>query len=171
MGALEAHVGRPPRATLANVRTGESRKFQFNPDGWEESIGAEYARLTVPGLSHQVMQFVNTRNRELRLELLYDSGNYQASSRGRNPILATRRWLRSLVHPRSGGGRITGGAPRVLFTWPSFVALTAFVTDARFTYLQINQRGEPSSMRVELTLEEVRDEIRLMEDVPDLEGE
>ena len=162
---------RAPRMTITNTRTGLTRKMQFNPTELQESIGAEFARQTVPGLSHQVLQFTNTRNREVKFELFFDDSNYPAAERGKNPILPMRRWLRSLLHPRRGGGRVTGGSPRVLFTWPGFISFTCFVIDLQFTYAQFNLAGEPSQMRVDVTVEEVRDELRLMEDVIDLEGE
>ena len=162
---------RAPRATLTNTRTGVTRKFQFNPTEFSEAIGAEFARQTVPGLSHQVMQFIHTRNREVTVELFYDNANFPSGTKGTNPILPTRRWLRSLCHPRRGGGRVTGGSPRVLFTWPGFMAFTAFIIDLGFVYTMFNQLGEPTQMKVNLTLEEVRDQVRLMEEVVDLEGE
>jgi hypothetical protein len=160
------------RAKLSNLRTGVTRNFQFNPTQWEEAIGAEFARQTVPGLSHQVMQFINTRNREVTLDLFFSNANYPSGSKGGvNPILSTRRWLRSLVHPRRGGGRVTGGAPRVLFTWPAFITFTAFIVDLKFTYRRFNWKGEPTQMVVAVSLEEVRDDLRLMEEVTDLENE
>lgn len=169
--SLESHMQRAPRAKLVNTRNGKSQTFQFNPTEWEEALGCEFSRQVVPGLSHTVMQFINTRNREVSVELYYDNANYKAGTLGTNPILYVRRWLRSLVYPRKAGGRVTGGAPRVLFVWPGFLSFTAFVVDLTLTYVQFNKKGEPSAMRIELMLEEVRDEMLFSEDARTLEGE
>jgi hypothetical protein len=162
--------GRPPRMRLVNVRTGVSRKVQFNPTEFEEIIGAEYARQRVPGLSHKVKQFIGTEDRTLPgIELFYENANYPSFSL--NPILPTRRFLRSLVHPRRGGGRVTGGAPRVLFVWPGFLSFTTVITKLSLRYNAFNRMGLPCTMIATVDLEEIRDSIRLMEEVIDLELE
>ena len=59
---LELAGQRPARMSIANVATGESVDAQFNPADFEEALEVNWARQTVPGLSHQPLQFVNTGN-------------------------------------------------------------------------------------------------------------
>lgn len=163
---------RAPRMRIVNVRTGRSVKMQFNPNEFTEAIGVTYARQTVPGLSHQVIQFVNTDNRIITVELFFENANYPSKTRGVNPMLIIRRFLRSLVYPRfAGGGLSMAGAPRVLFLWPGFVSITAVITKLDFAYTHFSLKGEPGVMTASVELEEIRDNLLLSEDVVDLEGE
>ena len=56
---------RPPRCVLVNVTTGESLECLFNPTQLTEKLQVNWNRQVVPGLSHQVLQFQSTSNRQL----------------------------------------------------------------------------------------------------------
>ena len=62
---IELAGSRPPRCTLVNVETAESIDCLFNPTQLTEKVQVNWNRLTVPGLSHQVLQFQSTGNRQL----------------------------------------------------------------------------------------------------------
>ena len=55
--ALEVAAQTPARMSIANVSSGESIEAQFNPTELEEALEVNWARQTVPGLSHQPLQF------------------------------------------------------------------------------------------------------------------
>lgn len=162
---------RAPRLHFVNMNTGKSFKIQFNPTEFEEATGANYARLTVPGLSHQVMQFTHTENRKFTMQMFFEDANFQAASHGGNPIPKVRRLIRELLHPRRAGAVETGGAPRVMMVWPGFITIQAVLTKAVFSYNRFNRMGEPCTMIVDVELEEIRDTTRLSEEVQGLKDE
>jgi len=44
-------------------------RFQFNPPDFTENFNANYARHNVPGLSYQVMHYINTNNETIPLQI------------------------------------------------------------------------------------------------------
>lgn len=153
---LTSATQRAPLVTLVNVRSGETLEMQFNPQGLEEKIGANYARQTVPGLSHQVMQFVNTKNITYRTELFFESANSGPSGQAR--ILDARRYLMSVCHPRQAGGAIrTAGAPRLMLVWPGFFSVTCVLIDVTFRYNRMNVANVPCAFIAQTNLENIRD--------------
>ena len=138
---------------------------QFNPSGFEESLGANYSRQQVLGLSHQVKQFSNTEDTKFTFSLFH-----RATDGGRaelDRILFARTFLRASCHPRQANTLKTGGAPRLLFIWPTFLVFECVLTSVRFKYTQFNFRGEPTAYTADVTLEEVRDMLVTMQDVLD----
>lgn len=161
---------RAPRLHFVNMNTGASFKIQFNPTEFEEAAGANYARHTVPGLSHQVMHFVHTDNRKFSMQLFFENANFKAGAKG-NPIPKVRNKIRELLYPRNAGNVETGGAPRVMMVWPGFITIQAVLTKANFSYSRFNKMGAPCTMVVDVELEEIRDTTRLSEEVQGLKDE
>lgn len=162
--SLTSASQRAPFVTLVNVRTNEVLEMQFNPTGLEEKIGATYARQTVPGLSHQVLQFVNTNNNIYRTELFYESANSGPAGQAR--ILDARLFLMSVCSPRRSGGAIrTAGAPRIMLVWPGFFSVTCVLTDATFQYSRMNISNVPCTFIAQITLEEIRDVMVTSEEI------
>jgi hypothetical protein len=153
----------PARMSIANVSTGDSIEAQFNPTEFEEVIEVNWARQTVPGLSHQPLQFVNTGNTKFTLELNFEAQDATTSLDG---IHYSRRFLQSLCYPRRGAEDVVGGGPpRALFVWPSVISLTCVVTALSFKYGRFNLNGAPIQFTAKVTLEEIRDVRLLSEDV------
>lgn len=155
---------RSPRMVLVNMVTGEARTPQFNPSEFEEKLGTIYAKLTVPGLSHEVQHFINTVNTTYTFELFFHCLDGSGPA-GLEAILADRRFLHALTHPRRGGGIERGGAPRVLFIWPKLISLTCRMADLTFTYTMFNSEGAPTAFKVKVVLEEIRDVFVGMDDI------
>lgn len=61
------------RVSLVNLETGEGWFAMYNPTQFEEQVDVSWARHTVPGLSHQPLQYVNTNNYKFTLDLFYRS--------------------------------------------------------------------------------------------------
>ena len=153
----------PARMSIANVSTGASIDAQFNPTDFEEVLEVNWAHQTVPGLSHQPLQFVHTGNTEFNLELNFEA---QDPTTDLGEIQHARRFLQSLCYPRRGAEDVTGGGPpRVLFVWPNTVSLTCVVTALGFRYGRFNLDGTPVQFTARVTLEEIRDVRLLSEDV------
>ncbi len=68
-----APIQNPPKGALTNLDSTETFEFEFNPPEFSESIGANYARHNVMGLSHQILQYLSTNNNKISLDL-YLSG-------------------------------------------------------------------------------------------------
>ena len=153
----------PARMSIANVSSGDSIEAQFNPTEFEEAIEVNWARQTVPGLSHQPLQFVHTGNTKFTLELNFEA---QDTTTSLDEIHYSRRFLQSLCYPRRGAEDVVGGGPpRALFVWPSVISLTCVVTALSFKYARFNLDGTPIQFTAKVTLEEVRDVRLLSEDV------
>jgi hypothetical protein len=160
--ALDVAAQTPARMSIANVSSGESIEAQFNPTELEEALEVNWARLTVPGLSHQPLQFVNTGNLKFALELQFEALGPADSDR----ILRAKRFLQSLCYPRRGAANVVGGGPpRVLFVWPTFVSLTCVIASLSFKYSRFNLAGTPIHFTAKLALEEIRDVRLLSEEV------
>jgi len=160
---LEVASQRPARMSIANTSTGDVVDAQFNPAEFEEALEVNWARQTVPGLSHQPLQFVNTGNVKFTLELHFEVHDPSADI---DQIHFARRFLQSLCYPRRGAEDVIGGGPpRALFIWPNVASLTCVVTGLSFKYGRFNLEGTPIQFTAKVTLEEIRDVRLLSEDV------
>lgn len=161
--ALEVASQRPARMSIANLSTGESVEAQFNPTEFEEALEVNWARQTVPGLSHQPLQFVNTGNVKFSLELNFEA---QDPTTNIEQLNRSRRFLQSLCYPkRNAEDVIGGGPPRALFVWPGVVSLNCVVAALSLRYGRFNLEGAPIQFTAKLTLEEIRDVRLLSEEV------
>jgi hypothetical protein len=152
-----------PKMILANMTTGESHEAQFNPEQFNESIGVNYAKLQVPGLSHSRKHFINTEDVKFDFELWYHAVGGTAADLA--TILEHRKFLYALTHPWRADGINRGGPPRVLFIWPTFISLTCVITGLTFNYTQFSKAGAPIAWKAKVTLEEIRDTFVSMEDI------
>ena len=160
---FEVASQRPARMSIANTATGDVVDAQFNPAEFEEALEVNWARQTVPGLSHQPLQFVNTGNVKFTLELHFEVHDPSGDI---DQIHVARRFLQSLCYPRRGAEDVIGGGPpRALFIWPNVVSLTCVVTGLSFKYGRFNLEGTPIQFTAKVTLEEIRDVRLPSEDV------
>jgi hypothetical protein len=185
--AIESAVRRPARMYITNISSGETVHAQFNPTEFQEALEVNWARQTVPGLSHQPLQFVHTSNSKFTIDLYFnaqdgtsESGTSQATgpdfvtklapigglAQRLNQIHDTRRFLQSLCYPRRGAATVfAGGPPRVLFVWPQVVSLQCILTGLSFRYTRFNIDGTPVEFTASVSLEEIRDVRLLSEEV------
>ncbi|HET9621803.1 MAG TPA: peptidoglycan-binding protein [Kofleriaceae bacterium] len=149
--------------SIANLASGDSIDAQFNPSELEEALEVDWTRHTVPGLSHQPLQYVQTHNTKFTVELYFEA---QDPTTDLDQILRARRFLQSLCYPRRGAQDVLdGGPPRVLFLWPTVVSLTCVVASLGFKYSRFNLEGTPVQFTAKLSLEEIRDVRLVSEDV------
>jgi hypothetical protein len=117
--SFDGAIARPPRCVLVNVTSGESMECLFNPTQLSEKLQVNWNRLAVPGLSHQVLQFQSTANRQLSGVEFYLDRYFAAEQPGDVNILEFRAFLRALTVPPEGTEDVAATAPpRVLFIWP-----------------------------------------------------
>lgn len=153
--SIEDAAKKPQRMTLTNMHTGEPMEVQFNPEQLPEELTVNYTRLTVPGMSHQQIQYINTNNHGFTLELFLEA---LGGERSQEKLEDQRNFILSLMYPVAGASDVPGGAPpRVLFVWPRLATFTAVVTRARFIHTHFASTGAPIRTTATVELEEVRD--------------
>lgn len=143
-----------PRMTVTDIDRNEEFEAQYNPRELEIVTHAVWAKVTIPGLSHQPQHFVTTENLKVKFALtwrLTDDG-----PDGNLPIVgdATRFFMSltvpiSIENPRP---------PRVLFVWPTFISIvttvqTVSVKPTRFSVVT----ATPIELVMDVEIEEVRE--------------
>lgn len=177
--AGETIVQRPPRASITDLETGDACEFQFNPEEVNEKLTANFAELDVLGLSHKPLQYSNTSNLELDLDLIFSaistSTSYAVGSpdgsevtgSGVEVLLRARAFLHSLVLPVRGetNNVVGSGPPKVLFSWPNLYSLVCRVKSVDVKFTRFNLALQPIVAEVKLVLAESRIARLLSEDV------
>ena len=149
---------RPPRCSLVNVETGESIECLFNPTQLAEKVQVNWNRLTVPGLSHQVLQYQSTGNRELRGVEFYLDRVFAAEQPGDVDIMDFRAFLRALtVPPEATEGVAATAPPRTLLVWPGVLTVEAVLTSVEFQYRQFGNDGRVLVYAATVGFEEILD--------------
>ncbi|MFH0903253.1 MAG: peptidoglycan-binding protein [Pseudomonadota bacterium] len=155
---IEQAIARPPRCVLVNVATGESVECLFNPTQLSEKLQVNWNRLAVPGLSHQVLQFQGTGNRQLTGVEFYLDKVFAAEQPGDPDIMELRRFLRSLTVPPGGTeGVIASAPPRALFVWPGVLSVETVLTEVEFQYRQFGVDGRVLVYAATCSFEEILD--------------
>ncbi len=148
---------------LSDLKTLETMQAQFNPAEFTESVKVVWARLSPPGLSHERLHYDHTENYKASFELTYDA---LVQTGDVDDNLDARKFLMSLCYARRGARTVSDGAPpRVLFVWPEMVSITAVITDLKFKNTRFNRVGSATFFKVDVSLEEIRDERLFSEDV------
>lgn len=156
--SFDGAIARPPRCVLVNVTSGESMECLFNPTQLSEKLQVNWNRLAVPGLSHQVLQFQSTANRQLSGVEFYLDRFFAAGQPGDIDILDFRAFLRSLTAPpESTEGVAATAPPRVLFIWPDVVTVECVVGSVEFQYKQLGTDGAVLVYTASVNFEEILD--------------
>lgn len=173
-----AEIGAPPiRVVLINEDIQEDdpilpRRLRvlLNPPSLRMRAGAEWVRIAVPGLSHEVLQYSRTRSVELQFELywsLYEATRQETTGPSRQDVrlrqevpltnvMFMRDFLTALVYPLE-----RGSAPsRVSVVWPSLLALSGVITDVDFEYRSFDKAGGPLSFAAQVQFVELREQFR-----------
>lgn len=149
---------RAPRCFLINIASGEFIECLFNPTQLTEKIAVNWNRVVVPALSHQLLQFQSTGNRQLSgLEFYLDRHIARERSEDAD-ILEFRGFLRALTVPPKGDEGVPSTAPpRALFVWPGVIAVEAVLADLEFSYRQFGVDGSVLVYTATVTFEEILD--------------
>jgi len=156
--SLDAALARPPRCVLVNLTTAESIECLFNPKDLTEKIDVNWTRLAVPGLSHQVLQFQNTGNRQLSGVEFYLDRFFATEAASDVDVLEFRAFLRALTVPPEGTEGVPATAPpRVLFIWLGVVTVECVVASVEFQYKQLAVDGTVLVYTATVAFEEILD--------------
>ena len=155
MGMFEAVNAR--REKMLITKLGDPRtvfETQFNPTEFSEALQVNYKRHKIPGLSHEPMQYINTTNDKISLDLFFDADTQEQADRN----LIARKFLLAVCYPRRPVGDLEiGGPPRLLFVWPSIISMTVVITSLQLTYTKFSSTGVPMDFIAGITIEEIRD--------------
>lgn len=155
---LEVAGIRAPRCFLINVETAESIDCLFNPTQISEKVQVNWNRVTVPGLSHQLLQFQSTGNRQLSGVEFYLDRFFATEQSDDADILDFRGFLRALTVPPQGVDGVPATAPpRTLFVWPSVLSIETVLTDLEFQYKQFAADATVLVYTATVTFEEILD--------------
>ncbi|RUO91493.1 peptidoglycan-binding protein [Corallococcus sp. AB018] len=156
--SIAAGLARPPRCLLVNVLTSEAMECLFNPTQLTEKLLVNWNRLAVPGLSHQVLQFQGTSNRQLAGVEFYLDAFFATQQADASNIMEFRAFLRTLTVPPAGTeGVLATAPPRVLVLWPGVLTVECVVASVEFQYRQLAVDGRVLVYTATVTFEEVLD--------------
>ena len=156
--SIDTVMVQPPRCSLVNVTTGEAMDCLFNPTQLSEKVQVNWNRLAVPGLSHQVLQFQSTSNRQLSGVEFYLDRFFAAEQQGAPDIMDFRAFLRALTVPPEGTEGVPATAPpRTLFIWPGVLTVEAVLTGVEFQYRQVGVDGTVLVYAATVSFEEILD--------------
>ena len=112
----------------------------------------------MPGLSHQILQFQSTGNRQISGVEFYLDRFFTAEQPGDVDILEFRAFIRALTVPPEGTEGVADTAPpRTLIIWPEVLTVEAVVADVEFQYRQLSVEGEVLVYTATVTFEEILD--------------
>ena len=146
-------IARPPRCSIANVTTGESIECLFNPTQLTEKVKINWNRLAVPGLSHQVLQYQSTGNRQVAGVEFYVDKSFAAKQPGNPDILRFRAFLRALSVPSAE----MLAPSRALIIWPKVLTVETVLTELEFQYRQFRVDASVLVYTAVCGFEEIRD--------------
>lgn len=156
---------KPPKLTLVNLATGKSLETQFLPEELEEATGTNFAKLTVPGLSHQRKHFINTD--DCRYTFTMYNHCIGKGAAALKSLLDARGFLKAACHPRRNTGESDrDGPPRLLLVWPNFISVQVrLMSPLTFKFSKFNKFGTPIAYAASVVMEEQRDAFVGMEDI------
>ena len=130
----------PPKLSIRNLSTGDILGAQFNPDELTETFEAKWNNVTVPGLSHELMQFSNSVNDKLSFKLFFTNQAVQSTATKfrdqqapLDSIQYARRLLKSWTVPVPSAYSVTSAAPAtLLLVWPQTLSFQCVLTKVDF---------------------------------------
>lgn len=136
---------------LAALDTGGVLQFQYNPEEVQERDSAEWANISIHGLTNPRLQYVSGEGRTITFTLKL----YHRGSNGKTPGQQIK-WLRSLVYPNTAGGMPTRPPTRVAFSLGSdYRGVTCIVLDVSTNASMFDINNNVSYAEVTLTLLEI----------------
>lgn len=134
---------------LWNVQEGTVLECMFNPKKLPESLKAVYTKLTVPGMSHQPVNFSHVENHSWTIETLWAV----QTKADVDKLQEARKFILSLMYPWRGHT----SPPRALLVFGPTVSLTGFVTEFDGEHVHFDAEQNTTWWTCKLTFEEVRD--------------
>lgn len=154
----------PDRVIIGDLETGESLQALYNPAKVEATIEVNFTRLTIPGLSHQILQFIHTGNLAVSFTLGFDGNSQDDVDAADGQDM--RNFLHSLTLQRKSASSVASGSPpRVLLYWPNLYQIVCQLVTMKEIHDFFDPTMAPVIFAVELKVEENRQTRLFSEDV------
>ena len=137
----------------------------FNPAQLTEKVEVHWNRLSIPGLSHQKLQYQSTGNRAIQGVEFHLDQRLQGELHAHLDVLAFREFIRGLTYPpaeSSGPGHRS--PPRTLIVWPRVLTVETVVTDVEFRYDHLAVDGQVLVYTAVVGFEEILDVHRAVQE-------
>jgi len=165
------------RGAFTILDTGEELRFQFNPPEFSEALSANYARHQVPGLSHEVMNYINTSNNKISLSIymssVYDWIRLHSLKMGTGALgtaigavedvdaagfnlTDAKNFIQSLLYPSKSPSGGWSAPAEILFVWPKVIRMVCVVTELTFNHQRFSAEDlRTIAMTADVTIEEI----------------
>lgn len=138
--------GASMKGYIKNLSSGKIKKFQFNPESFNHSRGANYSEIVAPGMSYPMAQFVSGGARVFPVELfMYDkpyTGIIEEYEKFLNEFLPAETNTK-FKQP-----------PQLLFAYGKFIK-KCVLADLSTSIEEYNKNFEPTVARFTLQLRQV----------------
>ena len=132
---------------IKNLETGAMKEFQFNPEKFSYSRGADYSEVIAPGMSYPLTQFVKGKIRTFPLELFH----YDKPSTGL--ILDVMKFYGALLTPETNT-KDYKRPPMFLFVYGVFIR-KCVLDDLNVNVEEYDTEGNMAMARFTLTIRQV----------------
>lgn len=146
---------------LGNLATREFIIAQYTPTRVQEELSAEFERLKVLGLSHQVLQYTGTSNHKVSFTLDFNGSPSQGQT-----AADQRRFLLANCYPSRTSRNVKSGGPSgIVLDWPELFSLVCAQVSVKLEHELFLRTGGSQKFTASLTFENLLDLRLYAEDV------
>ena len=136
-------VGARTKGLFKNTRTGEVKRFLYNPAGFADNVGTDFSEIASPGGGYPKFQYVKGRAKTISLELfLHDREG------------KVREYIDFIDQFRPEKSSRFSPPPTLLFVFGEYVA-ECILEDRQVTYIDFDTDLQPIYAVVRLNLKVV----------------
>jgi len=146
-------VAIPQRFSVWNETSNQEIVAQMNPTTFDESIGAEYDKLSTPGQSHQRMHYRNTANYVVSMDLRWRAFSEDEYAE----MIVARHQLLSWCYPWHSAGQRQIGPPRLVATWPTVFSISCYLMSCKIKHERFGLDGGSVAWTASVVFEEARE--------------
>lgn len=139
---------------INEVGTAHSVTAQYAPTEFEDGVEVQYERFSSQGSSYAHMQYENTKNYVMEVDLYWSAGDRPVGAAAMDSSIARRRIL-SWCYPRLRGGW-SYGPPRLQASWPMVSNFYCYLIECKFKNQRFALTGEITRWVASIKLEECR---------------
>jgi hypothetical protein len=129
----------------------------------------KWKEFEIPGLSHQPMHYILTKNDSLPFKLIFRARPEKGAAE-RKLLIDKWKSMLAFCYPKRGAVNITdAGPPRILVVWPRLLSMTCVLKKFKTTFKKFNADGEPLFWEVDMSFRAIRD-VRITGDEVEAQG-
>lgn len=128
------------KASFVDLNTGEMKKFQYNPEKWNDERLINYATIVIPGLDLPRYQFISGGDTVIKLRLFMNALNHPQGGTG---ILNDFQWFRSRTYPKRSSNVLKVAPTKMLFVWPGLYSSKCIIVTCSAEWESFFPDGKP----------------------------